>query len=257
MFRYCYCVVVFLLALSLSACVRTVKTPYAAKPDKNKLHDTHLSLGLTYLQRDNREASRRHLQKALALKPNSPSAHNGLALLYQLTGETALAEASFKRSLSEDSDFTEVRVNYGRFLYELERYNEAYPLFQKSTEDLTYDRRALALTYLGQTALELGDPIKAKSSFEHAVNINNRLSLPMIELGDLYFSEKDYVKSKEYLDRYVAIEGRTARSLWLGIRIERIFGSKDKEASYVLALKNLHPYSAEYLEYRNQLQSKK
>lgn len=257
MFRYCYCLVVCLLALSISACVPTGDTPYSTTPDKNKAHDTHLSLGLTYLQRDNREASRRHLQKALALKPNSPAAHNGLALLYQLTGETGLAESSFKRSLSEDSGFTEARVNYGSFLYELKRYDEAYALFEKSTEDLTYERRALALTYLGQTALKLGNRIKAKSSFEHAANINNKLSLPMIELGDLYFSEKDYVKSKEYLDRYVEIEGRTARSLWLGIRIERIFGNKDKEASYVLALKNLHPYSAEYLEYRNQLQNNK
>ncbi len=256
MFKSLYSIIVFAIALAVAGCVTTNK-PFSATPDKNKAHDTHLNLGLTYLQRDNREASRRHFQKALAIKPNSPSALNGLALLYQLTGEITLAEQTFQRSLKSDAGFTEARVNYGRFLYEQKRYAEAYPLFAEGVKDLTFKKRALVLTYLGQTALELGNAVKAKSSFEHAVNLNNRLALPMIELGDLYFSQKEYAKSKQYLDKYNALAGRSARSLWLGIRIERIFGNKDKEASYSLALKNLHPYSQEYLEYKKERQGSK
>jgi type IV pilus assembly protein PilF len=255
-FKIFYSSIVFIIMLTAAGCVTTNK-PFAANQDKNKAHDTHLSLGLTYLQRDNREASRRHFQKALALKPNSPSALNGLALLYQLTGEMALAEQTFKRSLKSDANFTEARVNYGRFLYEQERYTEAYGFFAEGAKDLVFKKRALVLTYLGQTALELGDVVRARSSFEHAVNLNNKLALPMIELGDLYFNQKDYAQSKQYLDQYNTLAGRSARSLWLGIRIERIFGNKDKEASYSLALKNLHPYSQEYLEYKKERQSSK
>ena len=256
MFRSFYSLIVVVVVLAVPACVTTNKH-FSANHDKGKAHDTHLNLGLTYLQRDKREASRRHFQKALTLKPNSAQALNGMAMLYQLTGEVALAEASFKRSLKSDSGFTEARVNYGRFLYEQKRYTEAYRLFNQSVEDLTFKKRALALTYVGQTALQLGDTIRAKSAFEHAVNINNKLALPMIELGDLYFKEKNYAKSKQYLDGYDKLAGRSAKSLWLGIRIERIFGNKDKEASYSLALKNLHPYSQEYLEYKKELQSSK
>ncbi|HEY0894045.1 MAG TPA: type IV pilus biogenesis/stability protein PilW, partial [Cellvibrio sp.] len=39
-------------------------------------------------------------------------------------------------------------------------------------------------------------------------------------------------------------------ALLLGIRLERVFGNKDKEASYLLVLKNRFPYSKEYLEYK-------
>lgn len=256
MYRSLYSLIVLVVVLVVPACVTTNKH-FSANNDKSKAHDTHLNLGLTYLQRDNREASRRHFQKALALQPNSAPALNGMALLYQLTGEMVLSEESFKRSLKSDDSFTEARVNYGRFLYEQKRYPEAYSQFSRGVEDLTFKKRALVLTYLGQTALQLGDNVKAKSAFEHAVNINNRLALPMIELGDLYFKEKNYAKSKRYLDGYDTLAGRSARSLWLGIRIERIFGNKDKEASYSLALKNLHPYSQEYLEYKKELQSSK
>lgn len=254
MFRLSNTIIIVLVTLFVTSCVTTTNGR-SLTPNKSKAHDAHLNLGLTYLQRDNRESSRRHFEKALAAKPDSAAAHNGLAMLYELTGESELAEKSFKRSLKEDSGFTQARLSYGRFLYAQKRYPEALEVFAKASEDISFPQRAQILTHLGQAALKLGNRVKARSSFEHAVNINNKLTLVMIELGDLYFDEKEYAKSKKYLDLYSELAGRSARSLWLGIRIERIFGNKDKEASYSLALRNLHPYSQEYLEYKKELQN--
>jgi type IV pilus assembly protein PilF len=237
--------------LVLSACVTS--NTHTSTVDTQKAHDAHVNLGLTYLGQDNREASRRHFKKALSFDSDSAQAHAGMGLLYQLTGETELAEQSFLRALKEDSQLTEARVNYGRFLYQQKRYKEAVTEFAKATEDLSYKKRATALSYLAQTLSQLGDNDKAKAKFEHAHNINNKLALPLIELAEIYFDEKDYAKSKSFLDQYVGLAGRDPKSLWLGIRIERIFGNKDKEASYALALKNLHPYSGEYLLYKKSL----
>jgi len=247
-FQYAVC---FLAIVLLSGCVTTTKSG-REKPrvDVKTAHDTHVKLGLAYLQRDNREGARRHLEKALAFKKDSAPAHNGYGLLYQLTGEPLLAEKYFLKSLREDAGFTQARMNYGRFLYEHQRYKEAYKAFERSSKDLNYSGRALALAHVGQTSLRLGDKARAKSAFEHSLNINKSLPLPMIELGELYFDEKNYSESKRLLDEYMAISGKTPRSLWLGIRIEQIFGNRDKEASYALALKNLHPYSKEYLKYK-------
>ncbi|MGS2716752.1 type IV pilus biogenesis/stability protein PilW [Eionea flava] len=244
----------FLLIISLTmvACVTTT-TGNAPPPNPEKAYNAHLNLGLTYLQKDNREASRRHLERALSLKPKSPAAHNGLGMLYQLTGETELAEKSFTRALKEDPNFSRGNVSYGRFLFEEGRYQEAYNYFEKATQDVSFEQRALALAYLGQTALKLNKKVKAKALFEQSTNIDNRLSLPLIELAEIYFNEQDYANAKQSLDDYMEIAGRTAKSLWLGIRIERIFGNKDREASYALALRNLHPYSQEYLEYKKAL----
>jgi type IV pilus assembly protein PilF len=253
--RILFISVMFSSSVFLSACI-TTSTGSAPPPNLEKAHNAHLSLGLTYLQKDNREASRRHLEKALSLQADSAAAHNGLGMLYQLTGETELAEKSFLRAIKEDVEFTQANVSYGRFLFEQERYEEAYKSFEIATKDISFQQRALALVYMGQSALELGKKVKAKSLFDHAVNIDNKLVLPMIELSELYFDEQNYAKSKEYLDKYTEVAGRTARSLWLGIRIERIFGNKDKEASYALALRNLHPYSKEYLLYKKALLKK-
>jgi len=49
---------------------------------------------------------------------------------------------------------------------------------------------------------------------------------------------------------FESIADSSARSLMLGIRLERVFGNKDKEASLALRLKNKFPYSKELLDYQ-------
>ena len=71
-----------------------------------------------------------------------------------------------------------------------------------------------------------------------------------IELADINFKSKEYAKAKDHLDRFQSTGQQSPRALLLGIRLERIFGNKDKEASYLLVLKNRFPYSKEYLEYK-------
>ena len=248
----CRILCVGLIGLLLVGCVQT--TSSGKRPvDKEKALESYITLGMAYLKQGNRDASRRNFEKALEINSRSHEAHNGMGLLYQLTGETELAEKSFIKALNEESGYTAARVNYGVFLYQQQRYQQAYTAFDKAAKDLTYNRRALVLAYVGQAADRLGDKARAKSAFEHSLSVDKNLALPMIELAQVSFDEEDYTSAKNYLDQYLTIAKCSPKSLWSGIRIERIFGNKDKEASYVLALKNLYPYSKEYLEYKTLL----
>ena len=153
----------------LSACVQTSTLGPSSKGiNKQKAVESYITLGMAYLQQGNRDAARRNFEKALALNARSHEAHNGMGLFYQLTGEVELAETSFLRSLRERRSFTPARVNYGVFLYTRKRYQEALEMFERGAQDLTYDRRAQVLAYVGQTAYKLGNRARAKSAFEHA-----------------------------------------------------------------------------------------
>lgn len=247
----CQTLLVFVVSLFLlAACVNTVDGVEKRQIDESKVLVNQINLGMKYLGIGDREGARIHFQKALKIDKKSAEAVNGMALVYQMEGELELAEEAFKRSLTLLNPFPMGNNNYGSFLYGQQRYEDAYQQFSIASSAVGYRNRAGALTNLGRTALKLQRPEKALASFEHAIKLDPRQSLALIELAELQFDQQNYSVSKKNLDQFGRVSNPTPRSLWLGIRIERVFGNKDKEASYALALKNLHPYSKEYLNYK-------
>lgn len=241
------------LGILLSGCISTGGAP-EPKIDLDKARQTHVQLGLRYLQNDNnREAARQHFYKALKLGPKDPRAHHGLAMLYQRDGEIAEAESHFKKALRYDGNFSMARTNYGVFLYRQQRYKEALAQFKRSAADLRYPRRSYALANYGRAALKLGQPEEAEQAFTRALALDRNLTLALLELAELKFNAGEYARAKYYLDLYSANNRQIPQSLWLGVRIEKIFGNRDREKSHALALKNLFPYSEEALKYKKMM----
>jgi type IV pilus assembly protein PilF len=208
-------------------------------------------MALGYIQKGNRESARHHLKRAFDINGSSAVATGAMAQLYELEGEPVLAEAQFKLALKRDKNFTQAHNNYGVFLFNLKRYEEAYSEFEKAAADLEFSGRAQALTNVGRVALKLGNNIRAKAAFEHATVLDRNAAEPCIELAEINFQLQEYAAAKNYLDMYTRVgQQQSARSLMLAIRLERVFGNKDKEASLGILLKNTFPYSKEYLEYK-------
>ncbi|WP_299581745.1 type IV pilus biogenesis/stability protein PilW [uncultured Microbulbifer sp.] len=239
-----------ILAALLGGCV-TTGMPERREVNLENALETHVQLGIRYLQSDeNRELARRHFNKALELGRKNPMAHHGLALLYQADGELKVAESHFKKALRYDDDFSMARTNYGVFLYQQERYEAALEQFRQASADLTYNRRFFALVNYGRTAGRLGMVEEAERAYTRALALNGNLPVALLELAELKYGSGDYAVAKQYLDKYSESSRQTPQSLWLGVRIEKVFGNRDKELSYALALKNLYPYSAETLKYQ-------
>jgi type IV pilus assembly protein PilF len=239
--------------LLLSACVSTVPDS-KYQVDEDKALSSHVELALKYIESKNRESARHHLRRAFEIDDNSVDATFAMAMLYQLEGEPKLAEEYFKKTLRLDSHYTRGRNNYGAFLFAHGRYKEAYEHFVVASEALDYDNRARVMVNLGRTALQLDKPERAMAAFERANRINAGMPAVKYELADLNFKQGDYAAAKRYLEAYRQIARPAPQTLLLGIKIERIFGNKDREASYAMVLKNKFPYSKEYLEYKQILQ---
>lgn len=243
---------VLLLAWSLVACVSTLPEN-GSETDLDSALETYVQLGLGYLRSGNRDSARLNFRKALDIDKRSSGAHDGMALLYQLEAMNELAEEHFKKAIRADRNFSRARNNYGSFLYEHGRYQEAYDQFDRASDNLSYSRRPIALVNLGRTALKLGNLDRAESTLKHALALDSESTVAMVELAEINFNRGDYPEAKKYIDMYGEHSRHSARTLWLGIRLERIFGNRDREVSYALALKNLHPYSQEYLRYKQSL----
>ncbi|MDP5210072.1 type IV pilus biogenesis/stability protein PilW [Microbulbifer sp. 2205BS26-8] len=238
------------LAALISGCV-TTGLPEPREVNLERALETHVQLGLRYLRSGkNRELARHHFNKALDLGDKNPLAHHGLALLYQADGELTVAESHFKKALRYSENFPMARTNYGVFLYQQARYKEALKQFRYAASDLSYNRRFFALVNYGRTARRLGMVEEAESAYGRALALNADMPGALLEMAELRFEAGDYASAKRYLDRYSESNRQIPQSLWLGIRIEKQFGNRDKERSYALALKNLYPYSAETLKYQ-------
>lgn len=245
-------------ALTVCLLVGCVSTGGPQKTvDPKKALDTRLQLGLQYLEAGNRDQALRQFLEVLESDKKNPEALKGLALIHQMNGEMAEAEAAFKKGIRYAKDPVEslLRYNYGLFLSRQQRYKDAKEQFEVVAKNLVFPQRAEALYFVGRCALELDNKVRAEAAFKHALNLRKNLALPALELADLAYQALDYETAKNYLDRFNKYSDPSARSLWLGIRIDRTFGHKDKVASQALALKNLFGYSKEYLQYKQLIEN--
>ncbi len=241
-----------------SGCVSTSSSSNK-KVDPYKASEANVKLGMAYLDNGNREGAIRSFVKALDINKKSAGGHHGMGLIYQLNGELEAAERSFKQAIRSPSKASKspIYFSYARFLFEQKQYTESIKMFEVASSDVAFTGRAYATHYLGLVALKLNNKARAKGAFEQAINLNPKIAEPALELAIMAFDVQNYAESKRYLDHFVKSTRHTPKSLWLGIRIERIFGNTDKEASYAIALKNLHPYSKEYLDYKSNLKQQK
>ncbi|WP_028240023.1 type IV pilus biogenesis/stability protein PilW [Stutzerimonas azotifigens] len=215
---------------------------------RNEARDAYIKLGLGYVQQGTPERAKIPLKKALELDPSSADAHAALAYVFQTEMEHDLADQHYRAALSARND-ARILNNYGSFLFERGRYEEALERFRQASADTLYSERSRVFENLGRTALQLGRREEARDYFARALRLNGRQPSTLLELAVLAYEVQQYVPAREYYQRFSKLSAQNARSLLLGARLATIFDDRDQAASLGLQLKRLYPASAEYKQY--------
>lgn len=241
---------VALLLVSATGCVTTNETVFTGEASPQKVMEQRVALARQYIGEGNWADAKRNLSIAYEIDPQAPEVHEAFALVYQSTGETELAEESFKRAISLDKNFSRARNNYAAFLASQERYGEAEKQLEYVVKDSLYTGRPQAYINLGLCRVQLFDPQGAEEAFVRSLSMDRRSPIALLELAQLRFDAKDYANAESYYGTYrTVVRQQTARGLWLGIRIARATGDRDAEGSYALALANRYPDSPEFEAY--------
>lgn len=211
----------------------------------DSLAETNVKLGIGYLQQGKKELALSRLQRALQLDPNLPSAHNAIAILYDQLGEEVLAAQHYQRAVSLDPQDSRAHNNYGRFLCNRNELAAAEEQFLLAVKNPLYETPDLAYENAGLCALRVPDLPKAEEYFRTALKLNPKLPSSLHQMSSIHFDRSDYLSARAYLQRYENVAKPTAATLWLGIRIERVLGDKNAEASYAVALRSSFPDSEE------------
>lgn len=246
-----YFILLVCYAVNLTGCVRSTTGDF--KRDNNRLLSISVKAGIEYMKEGDTDNAHRHLRNALTLDGKSAEAHNAIALLYQYEGDFNLAQKHFKLALKYGRRSAKVLNNYGTLLFTQRRFQESIELLEEAALDAQYESRFLVYDNIGRCALQLKDYGRAQSAFEKALRLNPESTRPLLELAQISFEKRDYNLTSNYLAEYNRLTRGSARSLWLGIRLERIQGDENALASYELALKNLFPKSQEFKRYEESL----
>ncbi len=243
-------VAVLAMALALPACVTTEEKLFKDNVSQDKEVEARVQIGLTYLNKGEPERAIFQLKRALDINPHSARVNEVLALAFEQTQEYDVAKDHFKRMLSQNSEYTRGRANYGYYLMRRNDYKEAYKHLNVVVSDIYYPNRAAAFQNLGYAAAQIGKEDEVEYFYTRALGLDDNLSVAMLELSQILYKEEAYSRSQEYLDQYrEKVRPSSAEALLLGIKLARVFEDKHDEASYALALKNLYPRSKEYLVY--------
>ena len=239
------------VAALLGGCVTTTEGGFTEEASPEKAVNQRVALARQYIGEGNWDSAKRNLELANEIDPKNAGVHEAFALVYQSTGEIELAEEHFKRSVRLDSSCSRCRNNYAAFLAGQERYKEAENQLERVVKDTLYDGRPRAFVNLGLCRLQLFDPQGAEEAFVRALSMDRTNRYALLEVASLRYDAGDYQAASSYYSTYRSVvRQQSARGLWLGIRLAQATGDEDAEASYVLALSNRYPESAEYQAYQ-------
>jgi type IV pilus assembly protein PilF len=240
-----------LLAASLLAgCVTTGNVdPMKTTKGREEARDAYVQLGIGYMQQGSTENAKVPLRKALEIDSASADAHAALALVFQIEMEPKLADEHFRKAISQRRDDARLLNNYGSFLFEQKRYQEAMERYTQAAQDNLYPERSRVFENLGLTALQLQQREQAKAYFERSLRLNSRQPRALMEMALLSFDDRQYVPARGYYESYLLLAPHDARSLLLGVRLAKVFEERDNAASLGLQLKRLYPGTPEYQQY--------
>ncbi len=245
-----------LVSLLLAGCVTTTTGGFNTTPSEERAERDFVQLAIGYFEAGDMAAARRNINNALAINSRSSDAYNVQALVLQREGDRELARDTFERALSLNSQNSRARNNFAAFLFDNGDFEQAYQQLEMVANDTTYESRALAFENLGLAALRTERPERAEYAFERALQLNRNSFRASLEMAQIRFDRGEFAQAMTFYKQFVTSSQffnvvQTARSLLLGIQLERRFDNEEGAAAYALQLESLYRDSTQYQEYLN------
>lgn len=221
---------VLVTLILVSACATQSADDNELIRDRQRAAESNTSLGLEYMNRGQYEVALGKLKKATRDDPDYAPAHTVLAVLYERIGELDLAGKHYRLAYEIDSEDGDVNNNYGVYLCKTGKRSKAMEHFRSALDDPFYSSPSVALTNAGSCAIQAGDMVSADEYLRRALKIDPNFPDTLLTMARLNYLEKNYLKSRAFMQRYEAVANHDAESLLLAYRME--MASRDPRAAY-------------------------
>lgn len=216
-----------------------------AESDQQIRARIHTELASGYYELGNIGVALEEVNIALRADPNYGPAHNVAALVYTQLKDERLAQQSFERALSINPLDSDANNNYGLFLCERKREEEAIKYFLAALRNPLYQNSERSYVNAGVCSRRRGDLSGAESYFQSALKLRPNQPQALYQMADIEYLRGNFAEAKRYLGRFTQVATANSEVLWLGVRVAKRMGDRDSEASYALQLRKNFPNSNE------------
>lgn len=241
------------VAFALAGCVTETRIAGSNKKVVEQQADpieaarTRVALGLRYLQNGDPAQAKYNLTKAKQHAPHLAEVHYSLAYYYQRVNEPELAEESYRNALRYGPHDGSTMNNYGVFLCQQKRYDEAIKQFMTAVREPTYIRVADAYENAGLCALSQQQPAQARDYFDKVMSYSAARPRTLLGLAEANL-QLDLVDSAEfYFKRYLTRNSIDVDSAVLGYRIAHKRNDPTEMQKYRLILQARYPQTYDVL----------
>ncbi|HJR14764.1 MAG TPA: type IV pilus biogenesis/stability protein PilW [Rhodanobacteraceae bacterium] len=217
----------------------------SANENKQSAAQTHTQLAVAYMGQNNLKDAETALRKALDFDDKYIPAHTMLAILDWRINRLQDADKEFRAAIALDPSNGDTNNNYGKFLCETGKQQDAMRYFKRALTDPFYKTPAVANANAGACLLKANDYPGAEGYLHKALEIDPNYSTALLAMADLDYSKGDAFKARGYLQQFEAAGKATPDSLLLGYRIATRLGDKETAANYSSRLQDQFPNSTQ------------
>ena len=172
------------------------------------------------MNRGQYEIALEKLKRAVNADPAYAPAHTVLAVLYEQIREPELAEEHYRNALRIAPENGDVNNNFGVFLCQSGRTDDARAYFEKATNDPFYRTPAVAFANAGSCELQAGNLDKAENFLRQSLEYDAEFADALLAITRVSLLKGEHFRARAFLQRYEAAGSISADSLGLGYRIE-------------------------------------
>ncbi len=240
------------LAAALAGCAAPVpdgspdRITASDESDASKRSRVRLELASAYFGRGQMEFALDQVKMAIQADPTQAEAFNLRGLIYASLGDDRLAEESFRRALQLNPRDADTMQNFGWYLCQRKRFDEAHSQFDQALAVPRYRDGARTHLTQGICYSQAGQLEQAERSLMRSNELDPANPNAAFTLAEVLYRRKEYERARFYVRKVNSTSDvATAQSLWLAVRIENRLGQLRQRQELGQQLRRRFPESRE------------
>ncbi len=199
----------------------------------------NVRMGVMYFERGDLDIALEKLNRDIAYNPKLAIAHSAIAIVYSSMNAKLDAERHYKLSVKYAPRDPTILNNYGTYLCQNGKYDEAVVYYEKTLANPFYKTPETVHENVGVCLMQSNNNEKAEGHFRKALAYNSRLPVSLYNMVIVSSAKGDNMKARAFLQRLQNVAALDERILKVGYEIETKMGNKRAADQYLTMIKKI------------------